>query len=411
MYIHAFPEIYPGKHSTNHTTADYLGLLYVARALPDHPDSSEWQQKAVDGLASCIEYQVYADGGSFEASAGYHRLVTELFGLGALLCLNHAIQLPESYYSLLHSMFGFLFSICDGQGNAPMFGDNDSGTLLQFDFAQNQNYSYMKAFYTFLFSRGNGKEHTGDEHSFQALMPADYTVHQTMSGASGLKSKELKLFQESGIMAFRCGELSGSVHFIPIGQRGHGGHNHLDAGSFTLFYQGRAVVVDPGTYTYTRDIQLRNSYRAYSYHNSVIPGSMVDEDFNTDRIFGLDPYYEILNHRMENEQKFTLSYLLLDHPHPITREFHMEEGALRVTDTTRGPFLVKVHLAPHVEVLESSPGFVRTNLFTLQFNPRSECQLDSYDFAGKYQSKEASQHLTISAESTGTMNFDFRHGQ
>ena len=177
-YIHAFPEVYPGNHSTNHTTADYLGLLYVGRALPDHPEASRWQQRAVDGLLDCMNYQVYADGGSFEASAGYHRLVTELFGLVALLCLNHGIELPDSYYSKLKDMFGFLFAICDRQGNSPLFGDNDSGTLLQFDFAQNHNYAYLRAFYKLLFPDTGAGGHASTIYPFLALMPADPGQHQ-----------------------------------------------------------------------------------------------------------------------------------------------------------------------------------------------------------------------------------------
>ncbi len=75
----------------------------------------------------------------------------------------------------------------------------------------------------------------------------------------------MRLFEESGILVFRHGELSGSVQFISIGQHGRGGHNHLDAGSFVLFFAGEAVVVDPGIFTYTREFELRNRYRAYSH--------------------------------------------------------------------------------------------------------------------------------------------------
>jgi hypothetical protein len=411
MYIDSFPEIYPGNHSTNHTTADYLGLLYVARALPEHPDSSRWQQKAVDGLVSCMNYQVYADGGSFEASAAYHRLVTELFGLGALLCLKQDIGLPEAYYERLNSMFGFLFSICDEQGNAPLFGDNDSGTLLQFDFTKNHDYSYMKAFYSHLFSRETGKKKTVEEHLFRALLPAEPVVFPGRSGAKGLKPKEMRLFKESGILAFRHGELSGSVQFISIGQHGRGGHNHLDAGSFVLFFAGEAVVVDPGVFTYTREFELRNRYRAYSTHNTVIPMGMSDESFNTEQLFGLDPYFKVLDCRMEQEQKFTLSYRLLNHPHPISREFHVEENSLRVTDTTQGAFGVKIHFGPAVNILESAPGTVRSKLFTLRFDPDREYKIESCEIARKYQAREKAQQLIIQAESTGTMNFDFRHAK
>lgn len=410
-YIHAFPEIYPGNHTTNHTTADFVGLLYVARALPGHPNSLKWQRSAVRGLISCIEYQVYGDGGSFEASAGYHRLVTELFGLGALVCSNHVIPLPESYYRTLHSMFGFLFSISDSNGNSPLFGDNDSGTLLQFNYKQNHNYSYMKGLYSILFSPETGSGLSDKEVSFLELMPSENLVHKGLPEAEGLKESENRLFKESGMMVFRRDNLCGSVHFMPIGQNGKGGHNHLDAGSFVLFYKGKPVVVDPGTYTYTRDVQQRNRFRDYSYHNTVIPSGIGDQDFNKDRLFGLDPYYKILGIQSESEQKFKVTFSLTNHPHPISREFLIEKCAVTIADSTQGHFSVKVHLAPGVKILDADAGLVRTNLFTLMFNPKRKYQVDPFDYAKSYQSKEPSLVLTIQAETDASMIFDFNHGK
>jgi len=409
MYINAFPEIYPDKHTTNHTTADFVGLLYLSRALPGHPDSSGWQKRAVQELISCMEYQIYPDGGSFEASAGYHRLVTELFGLGALLCLKHKIELPDSYYSTLHSMFGFLFSICDRKGNSPLYGDNDSATLLQFDFDRNQDYSYMNSFYSLIFSHGTNKERLNmDEHLFLALMPAECRAFEAPSGARGLEVRENRIFRESGIMAFRRGDLSGNVYFMPVGLNGLGGHNHLDTGSFTLSYLGKPLLVDPGSYTYTRDLKLRNRYRDYSYHNTVIPGGIADNSFDTEKMFRLDPYSKTLHYGFDNEQKFSVSYSLLKHPNPIQREFFFEDDALSVTDTSRGPFVVKLHLAPGIKILETSPGLIRTSMFILTFEAEREFQLGIYDFAARYNTREESQYLSIRGQSTGKINFNFK---
>lgn len=406
-YIQAFPEIYPGGHTTNHTTADYLGLLYVARALPAHPDASKWQQTAVQGLISCMEYQVYPDGGSFEASSGYHRLVTELFGLGALLCLNHGITLPETYYSKLDSMFGFLFSLSDRSGKVPLFGDNDSGTLLQFDFAQNQDYSYMHLFYTFLFKRETGSGKPAVNSSFGALMPAECKVHPKPGSASALKESEYRLFRDSGILAFRQGDLSGCINFIPIGQNGQGGHNHLDVGSFTLSCLDKALVVDPGTYTYTRDLQLRNSSRAYSHHNTLIPEGISDESFNRSKLFSLPPYFENLEYGFSDTRTFKLSYSLLNLPQVLSREFTWEKDCLTVSDSSPGSFRVKVHFGPEVKILKTGPGLIRTNLFTLGFSPDREFHLGEFEYADRYNTRTSSRVLTIHAESTANMKFLF----
>jgi len=331
-------------------------------------------------------------------------------------------------------MFSFIFAICDGQGNPPLFGDNDSGTLLQFDSAQNHNYAYMRAFYQLLFSGTGTTEGAGKEFPFLTLMPEELRLYtgvsatgnagtkgsdvkgsdvkgsdENGSSAMGLGPQEWRLFRESGIMAFRQGELSGSIHFIPIGQNGRGGHNHLDMGSFSLFHGGKAIIVDPGTYTYTREFLLRNCYRTYSCHNTVIHSGMSYEDFNMDRLFELDPYSKVLEHKLENELTYTLSYTMLGHPHPIKREFQKEDEVLQVSDTTEGAFRVQLHLGPEVEILETGPGLVRTQFFTLSFDPGREYEVSGYAYAERYQTMLRSQRISIQAESAATMKFDFRN--
>ncbi len=265
----------------------------------------------------------------------------------------------------------------------------------------------MHLFYTFLFSREPGKEDIQGNSLFKALMPSAYKVHPKPGSARALKQSENRLFRDSGIMAFRQGDLTGCVNFIPIGQNGQGGHNHLDVGSFTLSHRDKAIVVDPGTYTYTRDLQLRNWYRAYSHHNTVIPKGISDENFNRDRLFRLDPYYELLDYGFKDDQTFQVSYSLLDHPHAISREFKIGKDRLKVSDRTQGSYQVKVHLGPEVKVLETGPGLIQTNLFTLSFGPEREFDLSQFEFADRYNTRVTSRVLSIKSESTAIMNFAF----
>ena len=89
----------------------------------------------------------------------------------------------------------------------------------------------------------------------------------------------------------------------------------------------------------------------------------------------------------------------------------MDEDALQVRDTTAGAFRVIVHLGPEVEILETGPGFILTNFFTLRFDPGREYEVDAYDYAGRYQSIKRSRRLSIRAESEASMNFDLTHGK
>ena len=54
----------------------------------------------------------------------------------------------------------------------------------------------------------------------------------------------------------------------PHGYR-NGGHAHADALSLTLSIDGRPLLIDPGTSTYTMDSQLRDGMRSTASHNTV----------------------------------------------------------------------------------------------------------------------------------------------
>ncbi len=58
-------------------------------------------------------------------------------------------------------------------------------------------------------------------------------------------------------LLIRCGE---------VGQQGRGGHAHNDQLGLELIINGTDRVVDPGTYVYTADTELRNQYRSASAH-------------------------------------------------------------------------------------------------------------------------------------------------
>jgi len=54
-------------------------------------------------------------------------------------------------------------------------------------------------------------------------------------------------------LSIRCG---------PIGQNGYGGHAHYDQLSIECFTDNSWIARDPGTGTYTDDIETRNNFRS-----------------------------------------------------------------------------------------------------------------------------------------------------
>src|SRR5581483_1908293 len=101
-------------------------------------------------------------------------------------------------------------------------------------------------------------------------------------GATGLKTFDdltaqppaarAKAFAESGFYVLHDGwERESSYLFIDCGLHGvmNGGHAHSDALSFEYAAQGVTWLVDPGTYTYTRDAAERGAFTSSLGHNTA----------------------------------------------------------------------------------------------------------------------------------------------
>lgn len=266
-FIYNFAEIY-GRHTTNHTTFNFGGLLFISLALRNYRRSRKWFAAAVSGLEFCIKDQTYEDGVNFEASIPYHRLVLEMFSYAAILMSENGLQFSNGYNRLLFKMFEYAAAYMDKKGNFPLIGDNDSGKLLLLSNSELDNQTYLVALGTSIFDYDFGTN----------ISKKDSINHPNFASGSmkidpsslGIKTRDIvksQAFHNSGFFIFKNDDINISINCQTIGQRGINGHNHNDWGSFTLYYKGVPFVIDPGLYGYTRDLQLRNLFRSASCHN------------------------------------------------------------------------------------------------------------------------------------------------
>jgi hypothetical protein len=238
-FVSRNPEIKPGGLTTNHTTANYCGLLTCARAVPRYKGSPGWIDQASAGLESCIARQVRRDGMAFEGSIPYSFYVLDAFAHGALLLRKVGIAPSARYLDLLRGLFRFVLDAADSRGNLPGIGDDDSGEWLT------PRTAYMPAM-------------------MSALFASIFGVHPGPRATATARG-------ESGVSTLRRGDLEAVVAAFPVGQEGLGGHNHEDLLQFCFSFMGLPVVVDPGSGSYSRDLEQRSLLRSMHSHNGPIP--------------------------------------------------------------------------------------------------------------------------------------------
>ncbi len=384
-YIYKFLPIYQNGLTTNHTTSSYAGLLFLGLSL----DMGNWVDKAVNGLINCMENQVYEDGVDFEGSIPYHRLVLEMFAYSAILARANDIKLPSAFYRKLFKMFEFTAAYIDHNGNAPQVGDNDSGRALIFNTSENNNPYENEHDHSYLLELGNNifdyefpsllKNPT---ESFM-LIPKIDKVSLNDTGVKPRKTDESIYFEKGKVGILKNQSFSLLVSCFPLGQGGKGGHNNLDVGSYTLSINGKQVIVDPGTITYTRNKELMDRLRSYIYHNVIFTED--DKKINFDELgfWELKNYYDSKLVKFENNFLNVIIHSKFDNK-PRERKFTLTDNHVKIDDIYNGKFYSKINLHPDIKILSESTTEIITNSFKIIIDPESTYIVSDYLYAPHY---------------------------
>ena len=264
----------------NHYLSDIVGLIYLGILIPEFKEAKAWREFGLQELEREIFKQTYLDGGNFEASTYYHRLVSELFTSATLLAQQNGHIFSAEYMKRLEKMLDVVYYITKPDGTAPIIGDQDNGRLHRLKIWTDpdrewKDFRSLLAVGSILFDKTEWGKIAIDHWEEATWLFGEKALHAFQKARelpSALPSSmELK---HTGIYIMRVEDIFVAVDAGSIGQNGKGGHAHNDSLSFELFSSGRTWIQDPGTYVYTADYEARNRFRSTEYHNTVsFPGS------------------------------------------------------------------------------------------------------------------------------------------
>jgi hypothetical protein len=246
-----------GSARGNHYLSDVVGLLVVAGVFADSSEGRDWIRWAVGELAKEMEHQVRVDGCDHEASVSYHRLVTELFIVGAHAAERLAPgELDPGVRTGIERMLRFVADYTRPDGLAPQIGDADNGRLLPLgDYAASDQRSHLHLF------------RQADRSYRPAKAPASYP--------------------EGGFYFMRAGAMYAAVRCGDVGIYGRGCHAHNDIMGFELCFGETPLVVDPGSYLYTADAVARNRFRSTAAHSTLQIDRAEQNELRAERLFAL----------------------------------------------------------------------------------------------------------------------------
>ena len=98
-----------------------------------------------------------------------------------------------------------------------------------------------------------------------------------------------KAFENGGFYIMRHGNLYMIIDCVPDDPKALSGHKHNSRLSFELFACDKSFIIDPGSYIYTADKEMRNLFRSTRYHNTVVVDDEEQNSFNEDKLFAIKP--------------------------------------------------------------------------------------------------------------------------
>jgi hypothetical protein len=236
--------------TSNHYLSDVAGLLWLGVMLPELREATEWRDFGLTELLREMDKQIQGDGSDYEASTGYHRFVLELFLYSFVLCRENKIQIDEKYWRKLHQMLEYVKAYLRPDGLAPLIGDTDGGQVLSI------------------------REHHADDHAYVLDIGAELLNDPVLKRPQETSSA----FPDAGIYIMRYRDCYLCFNASGAGIHGRGSHGHNDALSIEVSARGRVFIIDPGTYVYTANLEMRHAFRSTAYHSTV---KIDDEEQNT----------------------------------------------------------------------------------------------------------------------------------
>jgi hypothetical protein len=232
----------------NHRTLELYALFIAALALPDLDPTGHLLAFAMAELHRNLLADVLPDGVQRERSTHYHHVVLRSF-LGAREnARRFGLRFPATFDERLARACDFALHCHRPDGGLPAISDSDSG-----------NYSDLLELAAALFAR------------------RDWLYAATRGAYGVAPPRGCASFPHGGYFTQRSGWGDAATLFeaerfllLDCGPIGDGGHGHYDALSVEIAADGRALVVDPGRYTYCDDPPgWRRWFKSTAAHNTV----------------------------------------------------------------------------------------------------------------------------------------------
>lgn len=266
-----------GNSRGNHLISNFIGLIYLGLFF-DTEESKGWRRLGYRGIHEEIRHQFKA-GIHYEKSTNYHFLVVEFITSAILLAKANNIKVPEDVLIQNEKMIEFIMYYIQPDGTAPIIGDADDGRLYKIFCDDINDHRYILNIGAVLFNRSD----------FKIAYPQFHQMTYLLLGEDGLnkfnnipiKEKEIKskAYPQTGFFFSRYKDIYLLIKSGTEKKPEMSAHLHNDIFSFVLSIGNGNILIDPGTFIYSRYPEWRNRFRSTAFHNTVMIDCIEQNEF------------------------------------------------------------------------------------------------------------------------------------
>jgi hypothetical protein len=248
-----------------HLTGEALALYVCGRALPQLAASQARADVGRRILLDEAHRQVAVDGGHCERSTHYHRYTLDFYSLASIVARLTGDGARHGFDETV-ARLGFAGRLlADDRGILAHLGDDDGGTLLPIAGRAPDDIRDSLAIAAAIAHRRDLQIGHAPEEARWLLTAAG--VEPLAPALAAMPSAALP---DTGYYVSRTA--AGDHLVIDGGHHGFGncGHAHADALSLAMSVRGLRLLLDPGTGSYTADLELRDRMRSTALHNTLL---------------------------------------------------------------------------------------------------------------------------------------------
>ncbi len=251
---------YAKAQNNNHLLSEAVGLILAGSVLKGMAESNRYLKLGWKLFVEGIEKQIFSDGSYIQQSTNYHRMMLHLSILAVQAGKKAGLSVPESVTKKLELATQWLFGMIDEiSGYTPNLGHNDGSNIFPLAPVVYQDYRpTLQCASLCFFDQPALDPGVWDVLGLWFGFSQDYN-HKP--GTNNISLHQFKL--PPSRMSNRNGW--GIIRAVKF----HDRPAHADQLNVDLWWRGRNISLDPGTYSYTAPTPWNNSLSDTAVHNTV----------------------------------------------------------------------------------------------------------------------------------------------